>query len=445
MVRLIVEDSGNRRAFNVGEGRLSLGSGAEAKLKLSAAGVAGVHADIEVHGGKATLHPRPGVTAPHVLGRAMSGPVVLQHGVPVKIGAAVLTAEYEGHAAAAPAPILSKAQRGAARPGARGKQREEDEAASGARRVRSQGIPSWVWIAVGLPVVGLLGWFAFGQLLGGDDRSFSATSAQAYVQNARDRLANAQLDLALVQLNRIPADAQLDPQLAATVAQLRQEIETKIAEGNEYSRNAIDGQKYLDSQLKNFVDRYMSGKISSQEARVFLKRAQYFREKWPTHTGLDWVSRQEARFKSAIDLSKPPTLEDIQFEVKSLTWSFPRQYDQAFAITRAFQATAEGEDVPKVAAFLVELEKQREDWFKERLLQARYHFDLKEWGKSIGVLLSIIRYAGDDRMEDDAAQELVKYEGIEEWLRGYRTNDSEGFEAVCANRVVAAYLKQHPL
>jgi hypothetical protein len=64
MVRLIVEDAGERRAFSVGEGRLTMGSAPEAKLQLSAMGVAGVHAEIEVHGGKATMHPKPGVTPP---------------------------------------------------------------------------------------------------------------------------------------------------------------------------------------------------------------------------------------------------------------------------------------------------------------------------------------------------------------------------------------------
>src|SRR5687767_4166046 len=98
MVRLIVDDAGNRRAFNVGEGRLSIGSGTEAKLKLAASGVASVHVEVEVHGGKATLHPKPGVTPPQVLGRSVSGPVVLQHGVPVKVGGATVTVEYEGQA-----------------------------------------------------------------------------------------------------------------------------------------------------------------------------------------------------------------------------------------------------------------------------------------------------------------------------------------------------------
>ena len=449
MVRLIVEDGGSRRAFNVGEGRLSMGSGPEAKLKLSAAGVAGIHADIEVHGGKATLHPKPGVTAPHVLGRAMNGPVVLQHGVPVKIGAAQVIVEYEGHPAATAAPVISKAERGSARSHARGKQREEEEQQGGARRGRSQGTPTWVWIAIGVPAVILAGWltktFFFGKLLQGDGRSFATASAPAYYQNARDRLANAQYDLARMEIERIPKDAQLDPQFAAQVAQLRQQIEAKIAEGEEYSRNAVAGKKYFDSQLKGFVERYMTGTISSQEARVFLKRAKYFREKWPTHPELEWVTRQEARFTSAIDLSKPPTFEDIQFEVESLTWSFPRNYAEAFAVSRAFLASAQGEDVAKATAFIAELESKRTAWFKDRLEEARFLFDGKEFGKSIGVLLSIIRYAGDERMQDDAAQRLMNYQGIEEWLRGYRTADPEGFEAVCNNRVVAAYLKEHKL
>jgi hypothetical protein len=440
MVRLIVEDAGERRAFSVGEGRLTMGSAPEAKLQLSAMGVAGVHAEIEVHGGKATMHPKPGVTPPHVLGRAMHGPVVMQHGVPVKIGAAVITAEYEGHAGpvAAAAP---KIVRGGAHAGARSK-RDADDEPGRSRRQHSHGVPSWVWIAVGLPILALVGWFVFGKLLGGDARSIGEASAPAYLANARTRFEHAQFDLALAQLNRIPADAKLDPQLAAQVAEMRQKIESTIAESALDSNNAMAGKRYLDSQLKNFVDRWMTGKITSPEARVFLKRAKYFHEKWPTHPEMDWVERQEGRFKGAIDLSKPPTFADIEFEVQALTWSFPRNYEEAFAVTRAFQQTAQGEDVAKSAAFLTELEGKREAWFKDRLEEARYQFDLKEKGKSLGVLLSIIRYAGDAKMADNAAERLLLYEDIDSWLRGYKTYDQDGYEAISQNRVIAAFLRK---
>ncbi|HTF90679.1 MAG TPA: FHA domain-containing protein [Planctomycetota bacterium] len=446
MVRLIVDDAGNRRAFNVGEGRLSVGSGTEAKLKLTSPGVASLHVDIEIHGGKATLHPKPGVTAPQLLGRAATGPVVLQHGVPVKIGGATVTVEYEGLPSKIP-PVAPAGERSPSRVPRRGRDDEDDDKGPG-RRPRKQGVPTWVWIAACVPIIAIGGWFISSKLLGKNNQNFSEAGALADYNKALEEIKNSRFDAASKQLDRIPADAVLEPTLATRIAKMREEIKVKIAEGNEYSRNEMDGQKYFSSQLENFVNNYMSGKITPSEARVFMKRAKYFREKWPTHSELAWVNRQEERFKDAVDLTQPPSFDDIQFEVESLTWSHPRNYKEAFAAAKAFQATATGPDVEKVAGFLHELEGKRADWFKDRLEQARWHFDRKEEGLSIGVLLSIIRGAGDEAMADNAAERLLAYGNAEKmasWLRGYRTNDPDGFAEVSKNRVIAAFLKTNKL
>jgi hypothetical protein len=196
------------------------------------------------------------------------------------------------------------------------------------------------------------------------------------------------------------------------------------------------------------VKQYMSGQITPPEARVFMKRARYFREKWPNSRDLAWVDRQESRFKAAIDLTKPPTFEDIEFEIKTLTWSHPRDYKTAFEVARAFQATAAGDDVQRSAGLLQELEGLRTEWYKDRLEQARWHFERKEQSQSIGVLLSIVRGAGDDAMADDAATRLLNYGSAEEmqtWLRGHQRNDPDSFVKIEKNRVIAAFLREHKL
>jgi len=444
MVRLIVDDAGSRRAFNVGEGRLSVGSGDEAKLKLSAHGVASLHVDIEIHGGKATLHPRPGVTAPHVLGRAANGPVVLQHGVPVKIGGASVTVEFEG----LPSKLDPKEPKPVVRSGSRASDRDRadrDDDDRPARHVRKQGTPVWIWVAVGLPVVGLVAWFVASKVLTGDSSRFGAASAQAYYLKSLDRYKNAQYEQASNELNLIPADAALDPTLAAQVAKLREDIKQRTTEAIEYSRNEMAGRTYFGTQLEAFVNQRMSGKITPSQARVFMKRARYFREKWPTHPELAWVARQEERFKNAIDLSKPPTFEDVAYEVETLTWSHPRNYKEAFEVARAFQANATGADAGKIAGFLKELEQKRAEWFTDRLEQARWHFDRDEKGKSIGVLLSIVRGAGDDAMADEAAERFMKFGDMESWLRGYRNSDPDGFNEIAKNRLIGAFVREHKL
>ncbi len=75
MTRLIVDEGGARRAFKMGEGVLSIGTGAEARLKLTSPDVAALHATLELAGGVATLHIQPGVVPPTVGGVPARGDV----------------------------------------------------------------------------------------------------------------------------------------------------------------------------------------------------------------------------------------------------------------------------------------------------------------------------------------------------------------------------------
>ena len=103
MARLIVEEGGQRRAFKVGDGVLSLGSGGEARLRLRSTDVAEVHAEISIEGGVATLRPRPGVVPPTLGGEPVSGPARLDPGVEVRVGSARLWLEADDGSTPAPA------------------------------------------------------------------------------------------------------------------------------------------------------------------------------------------------------------------------------------------------------------------------------------------------------------------------------------------------------
>ncbi len=95
MTRLIVEEQGAQRAFKVNDGRMSIGSSPEATLRLSAGGVADVHADIDVQGGRVRLCPRLGVVPPLVGGVPAMNDVELPHGAVVTIGEATLRFQYD--------------------------------------------------------------------------------------------------------------------------------------------------------------------------------------------------------------------------------------------------------------------------------------------------------------------------------------------------------------
>jgi hypothetical protein len=103
MTRLVVEEGGKRRAFKVGDGVITVGSGASATLKLASTKVAEVHAEIVVHGGVVTVRPKPGVTPPTLKGRAQSAEFTVPAGATVVIGDAKLTVDPPDPAQA-PAP-----------------------------------------------------------------------------------------------------------------------------------------------------------------------------------------------------------------------------------------------------------------------------------------------------------------------------------------------------
>ena len=410
MVRLIVVDSSGRRAFDVSEGRLSVGSGSEAQLRLDSTGVAVLHADIEVRGGKATLHSRPGVAAPRMFGRAVGAALVLEHGVPVEIGLATLAVEYaEGRAAQASESFTTAGS---------------DEAplhAVGERDPRSpvrrgSGLPTWAFIAIGIPLLCAAAWFVMNFAFGYKARQIGAADAELRYRDARLEFEQGMYSEASEHLDRIADGIARDTPLAAKVAQLRKEIAEQAALSAAQIRDATLGRQYFDSQLEGFALRYLQPPIASPQARVFLKRARYFRERWPAHPQLEWVAREAARVAAAIDLGAPQSFADLQFEVEALTWSEPCNYREAFAAVGVFEAAAQGSELEAARNLQRELERRRAEWFEQRLEQAAAKTGRKENDESIEILLSILRFAGEPSMEDEAAQRLLRLKDMASWL-----------------------------
>ena len=61
MVRLILEEGGNKRAFKLNDGTLTIGSADSCSLTLESDDVAGEHAELVIESGEVTLKPRAGV------------------------------------------------------------------------------------------------------------------------------------------------------------------------------------------------------------------------------------------------------------------------------------------------------------------------------------------------------------------------------------------------
>jgi hypothetical protein len=178
MARLTLDENGATRRFKLNPGKLTIGSGDAATLRLTSANVAELHAELVFEAGVARLRPRPGVVPPSLGGKALTAETVLAGGQSVKIGNAVISVEYDegegpktvkaagaarpavaaatgaagartgGGRSAAPAPRAGGGRTAGARGGAarRGSAADdEDERSARSRRPRArQGVPTWL-------------------------------------------------------------------------------------------------------------------------------------------------------------------------------------------------------------------------------------------------------------------------------------------------------------
>jgi hypothetical protein len=233
-------------------------------------------------------------------------------------------------------------------------------------------------------------------------------------------------DLAREELDKIDP-ATLSPALALQVQELRASI--AAAEGQrEVRAHNEQGDEYLETQLKRFEEERLQGDPPREAVRVFLKRCQAFRERWPQHPELDWVARHENRFRGYVNLGEPPTFRDIEYEVKTMTWAMPRDYKQAFAALEQFLAQASAEDRTQGLALQAKLEQERAEYFADRMQQAAWHWRRDEKGQAVEWLAQLVMRIGDPGMQAEAARELVGLPGVEDWLRGYKSGKPDKFE-----------------
>ena len=87
----------------------------------------------------------------------------------------------------------------------------------------------------------------------------------------------------------------------------------------------------------------------------------------------------------------------------------------------------------------------KQEWFDEAMQYARWEFERNQKGKSIAWLVRVIAYSGDPAMADAAAEELTKFEGLDEWLRGYLRAQPEMYRRIARNPVIAAYASEHEI
>jgi hypothetical protein len=437
MTKLIVEEGGARRAFRMGKGVLTVGSGAAARLRLASPGVAEVHFELELSEEGVRLRPRPGVAPLSVGGAATAGEVALLPGKKVALGAVRLWIEPEAEPLVLPAPAAPAPGRPA--PAPRGRRAASPRASrrEGEGR-RPGGVPAWLVPILVVAAAGLLLalWFR-GVKEGAGDEGL----AKNHMRAARQAVAAGHFQEALAELARI-APTDLSAERAAEVRALEAEVRAAEAEVEQGLANQ-SGTRYLDTLLKKYEGVHLQGSPEPARVRLFLKRCRTFRERWPTHPERDWVERQEARFHGFVDLAAPPTWADVRWEVKDLTDGSPRNYVAALGLLDELLARVSGAERTEAEALRDALVAGRPEYARDRLYQAKFEFERKEdASKAVWWLVHNIAWLGDEALANENARFLVKMPELAGHLLGYREAYPERYAAVLANPIVRAWAEE---
>ncbi len=440
MAKLIVEEGGARRAFRMGKGVLTVGSGAEARLKLASTAVAEIHFELELGEAGVKLRLRPGVVPPKVGGQPARGELVLAPGIPVEVGGARLWLEPEEGPAAAPAPAAAQPVRAAVAPVVPARAAPPSERLQRRRAEPRPGrVPGWLIPVLVLAATGIL-FLVWLRLMK------SGASDDGLVQNklraAEQALAAARFDDARAELAGIPAAGTLTPAQAERLARVQERLETGARAANLHMENE-SGTRYLDAQLKKYEAFYLQGTPDPAKVRLFLKRCRTFRERWPRHPELDWVQRQETRFAGYVDMNAPPSWADVLWEVKDLTAGMPRNYVAAFALLDELLPRVSGKDRTEAEALRDELVGGRSEYAEDRLQQARHEFEkMNDPNKSVWWLVHNVAWLGDEGLANESARFLAKMPDLAGHLRGYKQDYPERYAAVLKNPVIAAWAEE---
>jgi len=459
LVQLIVEDGGERRGFKVGEGVLTVGTGADASLRLDAPDVAAVHADLEIRDGVATLRPRAGVLPPVIGGTPVAGAVELRHEEPVVIGGARLTVLYPDGvgpsraalparlpgAAGGPAPGAGVPGRESPGRGAPGRAvRGAGGAAQRARLRRRKNRGALVSLVVFAVVLALIAGFVF--FVG---PKFMGTTAKEFEPGARMGAARREAtrgnyEAALAELDSIPPEL-LTPTLAAQVAEVRGEIEERVAVRARDVHNTA-GNAWWRENLDKFEKFHLRGTPEPGAVRFFLERLDFFAREWPEHPELPWVQRMQERYATVASLEDPRSFTDLAFEVRLLTTEAdPKDWAGALASIDAFLRRPSDKDKPAAVHLREATLAARQEWFDDKLAQARLDYEQGREGQSFAWLVRLAAHVGEADMAGRAAAQLLRFPDLLSRLRGYRTHEPEEFERLAEIPAVARYLGEHPL
>jgi len=430
-LRLFVQEGPGRRVFRLGEGVLVIGSGEEARLRLSSPEVAARHVRLEVAEGRARLFLEPGVLPLEVDGVTMARDAArLAPGSRVRIGGALLWIEADstplprdrgGSTARQAAPAVQRS----ATPGPR------VSTVARRQRRRRKGLPGWALSGMAVAALGALLLVRRGLLFSAEQ---ARPDAGARIAAARALLDRGRLDDALARLE-LAGGAEWSPSERKQVEALRAEVASLRAASEEAVKNR-EGSPQLQ-WLQRYAEEFLAGSPDIPRVRLFLKRARGFREEYPHHPSLGWVERQESRFAGLVDLDRDPDWASVKWEARSLVRGLPRNYRGAVACIDEFLArTPAGDDHDRAERFRMLLADERAEYYEERMRFASELYRQGQVGRAVWWLVHQVIWSGEPDIADEAARVLIKLPDAYDHLLGYRTGEPERFGLLMENTIV---------
>jgi len=470
MARLTVTQGDSRRRFNLRPGTLTIGSAASATLTLEDADLAPLHLTLEVVGEEVRVTTTQGVAAPLAGGEALAGSFVWEPGVSLRIGGVELgletDLEQKGAAAATPAAPTDKrpsspsrtraASSGSGARSGRARAAAVERTGSGRvqRRTRStpqKGLPTWailLFFAIGvLVIVQMLGNYA-------DSSHEEAFDAKTSLARLEEALAEGNVGKAETEMEKVERhDAELTAEWRERFAKVREQTR-KLTSKSELLADNLAGNRFLDNQVRKYEKNYLAPEPSRPRARVFVKRAKEFMSRWPNHDAVEEVRNKLRRWEPTAELGQPAELEDLIWEAHTLTWAFPRDYENALALLEGYRSSASETELKQLEGVLSTHRSEREDYFKERYEYAAHYWDTGDAGKAVEYLVQLVTKVGEPGMVAKAADSLVAFEGqlgkdgrtilsIVPTMKGYKRDRPEDFERLSKNATMRAFFSQH--
>ena len=462
MVRLIVEEGGQRRAFRLGSGVLTVGTGREARLRLSSEDVAELHAEIEVTDEAVVIRSRPGVMPPLVGGAPAKGEVPLTVGQVVTLGGARIWLEDEAGAsvspapppvppASAPTPASPASAPRRARAGAGGARETRRQAAmhtarqTGKRTVVERSTPR---VKKGLPpvvivllVLGVVAVILLVLRYGLSSMEKTTLDADNVLAGAREDVEEGRWSQAYADLGMLKGMDLTDEQRAERDAILA--VIDSVEETSDQHMVDDVGTQWMNTFLEKYETKFLQGNPAPERIRLFLERCKEFRRRWPDHPQMEWVTRQESRFEGAVNLSDPMDIAFVKWKLRFFVDTRPRYYDDAFELLDEFEPLASPDERTDLATMRADMITNRKAYADDQLQWAKYEFEKKNNpNKAVWWLVNSVLHLGDATLEDDAARYLIRMPDLAGHLRGYEVKYPEMFDGLMKNEIVRKKAKE---